>query len=72
VKPGARRAETEWDDDEVQSPAIGSASSTITGQSARFVGRLFIPDPEQRHGLREWYVYPDEPTPVRRTGFRKP
>lgn len=38
------------------------------------VGRLYVPDPEQRHGWREFYVH-REPAPkpgARPIGFGKP
>lgn len=33
---------------------------------------LWVPDPEQRHGWREWYVSPDKPNgkPKGRIGFK--
>ncbi len=37
-------------------------------------GRLYVPDPEQRSGWRERYIYkPTQPKPgARPLGFRKP
>jgi hypothetical protein len=53
---------------------IGSAHAVSGPDDAprRAVGRLIIPDPEQRHGWRESYVYGADPTPesTRPLGFR--
>lgn len=41
------------------------------GESAAPVAVLWVPDPEQRHGWREAYIYPvEKPRPP--VGFRKP
>lgn len=54
----------------------GAAHGVSESEAAkgRWVGRILIPDVEQRNGLREWYVYGDAPTPSagRPLGFRKP
>jgi hypothetical protein len=54
---------------------IGSAHAVSEASDAprRAVGRLVVPDPEQRHGWREVYVYRDADAaqPARPLGFRR-
>jgi hypothetical protein len=53
VKPGTRAA-TDWD-----GPAIigqGQAHAVADAPGEKPVGKLYLPDPEQRRGWREYYV----------------
>ncbi len=64
------------DDDYLYPTYLGIGSTTpMSGpddKPGRAVGRLIIPDPEQRHGWRESYVYRDTDEPkMRRIGFRR-
>lgn len=50
---------------------IGSAES-LTSDAERPIAVLWVPDIEQRHGWREYYVKPDRPKPGGKLiGFRK-
>ena len=52
---------------------VGSASSveTVEGRDEP-LATLWIPDPEQRRGWRERYVYPVKPKPNgKQIGFRR-
>ncbi len=72
MKPGAPRA---------YDPAFDSAILLGTGaahsvsdepeQRPRSIARLYVPDPEQRHGWREYYVYPETTPTERHAGFRR-
>lgn len=63
------RREVDWIDTPI--PMMGAAHAIGDGVPGRVVGVLVIPDPEQRHGWREYYVRED-PKPSRPIGFRKP
>lgn len=67
-KPGARRAEIDWNDlPPMQS--VGSISDFTTDDSSETKypsAVLWIPDPEQRHGWREFCVYPSPPKQERK------
>lgn len=65
-------------------PAVDSAILLGTGSAhsvagadevrGRLAGHIVIPDIEERHGWREWYVYQSTPeAPTRRPlGFERP
>ena len=48
---------------------MGSVSPLGVGSTEEESAVLWVPDPEQRHGWREQYVYPDPEAP-RLIGFR--
>lgn len=50
---------------------LGAAHGIGGGERGDVVGRLLVPDPEARHGWREWYVRAPAPEP-RPIGFRGP
>lgn len=68
ARPAPRR-EADWDDTPI--PVLGQASSTVGPDPDAMLGPLWVPDPEQRHGWREYWIHP-EPRPGRPMGFRKP
>lgn len=73
AKPGARRNAT---DDDYWWPMLtsGFASSTVgaVDEKPDVAAVLWVPDPEQRHGWREYYVNRDTSPPAPRTlGFRR-
>lgn len=65
------RAEDEWW--EPSAPTVGHASSTgPSDDHDEPLATLWIPDPEQRRGWRERYVYKDKPKPNGKPiGFRR-
>lgn len=69
MKPGSRRAETDWAETPYPETILGSAA-TSAPKTQDPVAVLWIPDPEQRHWFREFYVYPPD-KPARSVGFRK-
>lgn len=71
MKPGGKpRAYSDW---EPITPMGGTGvlSSIGEGEAGAVAAVLWIPDPEQRHGWREFYVRRDPPRPSR-VGFRSP
>jgi hypothetical protein len=65
------RAEDEWDE-VVERPVVGSAAPSASGDEDRPLATLWIPDPEQRRGWREFYVRKDDkPNGKRDIGFRR-
>ncbi len=61
------------DDDDIQTPNVTiGAAEPGSPDPARAVAVLWVPDPEQRHGIREFYVYPASLKEGRPLGFRKP
>jgi hypothetical protein len=69
-KPGTYALEAPWWQDLQQ----GHASSTVGAEDApqKVAAVLWVPDIEQTHGWREYYVYRDEPKPgARPFGFGK-
>jgi hypothetical protein len=64
-----RRVRGEDDDNLLTYLGVGSAHSIAEPQDedVKPAGRLFVPDPEQRHGWREFYV---KPAPVEKPGTR--
>jgi len=55
---------------------IGNAHAVLGPDDKKpdVAGRLYVPDPEQRHGWREFYVHkaPEQKPGARPLGFRKP
>ena len=70
MKPGAPRGEFEWAEVPYPTRVQGQAQVSDGSSSDRALARLYVPDPEQRHGWREFYVYPPD-KPRRPTGFRR-
>lgn len=70
MKPGSR-AEFDWSETPYPTTVMGQANSHPPSASTHPIAVLWVPDPEQRHGFREFYIYPD-PKPSRPVGFRKP
>jgi hypothetical protein len=77
---GRRLGDDPEPDDEPQSDSpssdsVGHGEVTEAGSGSTSTSRpaavLWIPDPEQRRGWREYYVYRDEPA-RRPMGFRGP
>ncbi len=61
------------DDDDIETPSVTiGAAEPGSPDIGRAVAVLWVPDPEQRHGIREFYVYPASPKEGRPLGFRKP
>ena len=71
-----RRAEEEhdWTDDLWVDPQVGHGASSVQGTDAEEVAAvLWVPDPEQRRGYREYYVKRNDEKPGKRPmGFRVP
>lgn len=52
---------------------VGTTGGGMEPERNAPVGTLWVPDPEQRHGWREFYVAHPEPKPgANPIGFRKP
>lgn len=63
------------EDDVVQldePPGPGRFVAVSGSETTDYVGKILVPDVEQRHGWREFYVMRPEPTPRVALGFRKP
>jgi len=59
-----------WTPDEVSAIVTGKVDQ-VSEDSDRPVAVLWVPDPEQRHGWREYYVKKAMPKPCDRMGYRK-
>lgn len=70
--PSSPRSEYDWA--EVPYPATmqGQAEVAHHGDPDRPAGVLWVPDPEQRHWWREYYIQKPNGQPERQVGFRKP
>lgn len=68
------------DEDEFEQTLLGTGQAhhvrdNDAPENPRPLTRLYIPDPEQRSGWREWYIRPSlnqRRAAQRRIGFRKP
>lgn len=68
-----RRAEYEWSEVPYPDTVPGHAEMLPGGGPGdKPAGVLWVPDPEQRHGWREFYVDKPGSSPERGMGFRKP
>lgn len=61
-----------WDVAQDVEMAHGALSSDVSPEEPeRPVAHLWLPDPEQRHGWREHYIWcPERPEPRRHFGFQ--
>lgn len=67
----ARRAA--WEDEPPWYLGVGTTGGGMDPERDATVGTLWVPDPEQRHGWREFYVARPDPKPgANPIGFRKP
>jgi hypothetical protein len=66
------RSEDEWDETPVTA-TVGSASVTESGPTSTvdFAAVLWVPDPEQRHGWREFYIRRDQKPNGKAIGFKR-
>lgn len=53
-------------------PGPGRAANMTGPTTTDYVGKILVPDIEQRHGYREYYVMHRDPKPGRAFGFKKP
>ena len=68
----AMPGEPVWAIEDTVSLAVGNAEDVGTDPE-RAIAVLWLPDPEQRHGWREYYVKKTAPKPGnKRMGYRKP
>jgi hypothetical protein len=66
------RAEYDWAEVPYPDTQQGHAEALPRGAPDRPAGVLWVPDPEQRHWWREYYVDKPGTAPTRPFGFRKP
>lgn len=70
-KPGSPRGEL-YDNEYIAMQGALHNVSEGHGSEARACAVLWVPDPEARRGLREYYIYkPEEPPELRPLGFTR-
>jgi len=60
---------SEWEEEPVVYPPVGSASAASGADEDRAVGRLWVPDLETKRGWSAHWVYRDSQRSERRVGF---
>lgn len=73
-RPARPKREYYWADPPIATVGVAQGASGPDDDTANLVGPLWVPDPEQRHGWREYYVRasPKPGSERRPMGFRKP